>query len=71
MSALVNLLALVFATFFVWTSVLFWLPWQPPAFTKPVVVLGLAWVLSALPLRPLEIIAAAGAVGLMHCAVER
>ena len=62
--------SLTLGTLFVWSCMMFWSPWEPPQASRPLIVLGLAWALSTAPLRPLEIVAAAGAVGIAYYFVE-
>lgn len=68
---MVFLVSLTAGTFFVWTTALFWSPWEPPRVVRPAVVAAIAAGLSMTPPRPLEVLAAAGVVGLVHHLVER
>lgn len=64
------LIALAAAVLFLWHTLLYWSPLEPPGYAKPLLVLALAAVASTLPLRPLEWFAAAGAVGVVNYFIE-
>lgn len=58
-----HLVALVFAVFFLWTTLLHWTPRQPPSWTRPLIALALSLAVETIPPRPLDILAATGAMG--------
>lgn len=58
-----HLIALVFATFYLWTTFLHWTPKQPPSWSRPLIALAIAQVLEMISPRPLDVLAATGAMG--------
>lgn len=58
-----HFIALVFAVFFVWTMLLHVVPARLPKWTRPFMALALTIIVNTVPPRPLDILAATGAMG--------